>query len=280
MKVFPGMYHDLLHEKDRRLVIDEARQFIRRGVRARRGPAAAAGRRPLRLHPQRVRPAQRAAALVLAAAGWATGCNAWACKTLGRLSRGVRLGLRRRASTRARRSITSTKTSRRAHWLLGKWIDRAYLNSIGWRGIRQRRTNLEKLLQEAIGRVRADGQPVRLLDIAAGPGRYILETLRDLAGDDLSALLRDNVEANLEAGRKLAAEAGLHNVTFQLRRRLRRGVAGRDPAARPTWPWSPGCMSCSPTTSRCGVRSAGWRGPCSPADISSTPASPGTRRSR
>ena len=28
MKVFPGMYHDLLHEKDRHLVIDEARQFI------------------------------------------------------------------------------------------------------------------------------------------------------------------------------------------------------------------------------------------------------------
>ena len=26
MKVFPGMYHDLLHEKDRHLVIDEARQ--------------------------------------------------------------------------------------------------------------------------------------------------------------------------------------------------------------------------------------------------------------
>ena len=28
MKVFAGMYHDLLHEKDRRQVIDEARQFI------------------------------------------------------------------------------------------------------------------------------------------------------------------------------------------------------------------------------------------------------------
>jgi SAM-dependent methyltransferase len=76
--------------------------------------------------------------------------------------------------------------------------------------------NLEKLLKEAIRLIRADGQPVRLVDIAAGPGRYILETLRELAGNDLSALLRDNVEGNLEAGRKLAAEIGLGNVTFQL----------------------------------------------------------------
>ena len=28
MRVFPGMYHDLLHEKDRRLVVDEIRQFV------------------------------------------------------------------------------------------------------------------------------------------------------------------------------------------------------------------------------------------------------------
>ncbi len=80
--------------------------------------------------------------------------------------------------------------------------------------------NLEKLLQEAIRLLRADGQPVRLVDIAAGPGRYILETLRDLAGDDLSALLRDNVEANLEAGRKLAAEAGLQQRDLSTGRRL------------------------------------------------------------
>ena len=136
-------------------------------------------------------------------------------KTLGRLSRGVRLGLRTGFDSGKTLDYVYENQPQGA-LLLGKWIDRAYLNSIGWRGIRQRRTNLEKLLQEAIGRVRAESQPVRLVDIAAGPGRYILETLRDLAGDDLSALLRDNVEANLEAGRKLAAEAGLHNVTFQL----------------------------------------------------------------
>jgi SAM-dependent methyltransferase len=99
--------------------------------------------------------------------------------------------------------------------LIGKWFDWLYLNSIGWRGIRQRKEHLEKLLRQAIGRVLAAGLPVRLVDIAAGPGRYLLETLRDLPGDKLSAVLRDNVPANLEAGRKLAQQMGLSNVTFE-----------------------------------------------------------------
>jgi SAM-dependent methyltransferase len=136
-------------------------------------------------------------------------------QTLGRLSRGVRLGWRT--------GFDSGKTldyvyenHPQGELLLGKWIDWFYLNSIGWRGIRQRRENLQKLLQEAIHLLRGDGQAVRLVDIAAGPGRYILETLQRLAGSDLSALLRDNVEGNLEAGRKLARELGLQNVTFQL----------------------------------------------------------------
>jgi alpha-beta hydrolase superfamily lysophospholipase len=214
MKVFPGMYHDLLHEKDRHLVIDEIRRFI-------------------------VEAFDRAAALppLLDADRYGYTCNEYdrlaeplpwfspkgmsfrlqrvGSQTLGRLSRGVRLGLRT--------GFDSGKTldyvyenQPRGELLLGKWIDWFYLNSIGWRGIRQRRINIEKLLQEAIALIRADSQTVRLVDIAAGPGRYILETLQRLGDGNLSALLRDNVEGNLEAGRKLAREMGLANVTFQL----------------------------------------------------------------
>ena len=135
--------------------------------------------------------------------------------TLGRLSRGVRLGLRTGFDSGKTLDYVYENQPEGA-LLLGKWIDRSYLASIGWQGIRRRRENLEKLLQEAIRLLRAEGQPIRLADIAAGPGRYILETLRRLAGSDLSALLRDNVGANLEAGRKLAGEMGLANVTFQL----------------------------------------------------------------
>jgi len=136
-------------------------------------------------------------------------------KTVARLSCGVRLGLKTGFDS-GRTLDYVYENQPRGELGVGKLIDRFYLESIGWRGIRQRRIHLEKLLQEAIRLLRADGQKVRLVDIAAGAGRYILETLRKLAGDDLSALLRDNVEGNLDVGRKLAKEFGLHNVEFQL----------------------------------------------------------------
>ena len=51
MKVFPGMYHDLLHERERGLVINEARAFIREALRAKIGDDAT-GRRSLWFYPQ------------------------------------------------------------------------------------------------------------------------------------------------------------------------------------------------------------------------------------
>ncbi len=214
MKVFRGMYHDLLHEKDRHLVIDEARQFIHEALGRDVTP-------PRLLDADRYGYTRNEYDRLTEPLPWYSpkGLNyrlqRLGMKTLGRLSRGVRLGFRTGFDSGKTLDYVYENQPRGA-LLLGKWIDRSYLNSIGWRGIRQRRVNLEKLLQEAIRLLRADGQQVRLVDIAAGPGRYILETLRNLAGNDLSALLCDNVEANLEAGRKIAGEAGLHNVTFQL----------------------------------------------------------------
>ena len=214
MKVFPGMFHDLLHETDRHLVIDEARAFIREMLdRDDPPPSLVAADRygytrneydrlsePLSWHTPR---------------GLAFRCQRLGMKTVGRLSEGVRLGWQ--SGFDSGRTLDYVYENRpRGALFIGEWIDRAYLNSIGWRGIRQRRIHLEKLLAEAIRLLRAEKQPVRLVDIAAGPGRYILETLRRLSGDDLTALLRDNVEANLAAGRELAAAAGLKNVAFQL----------------------------------------------------------------
>ena len=214
MKVFPGMYHDLLHEKDRRLVLDEARQFITEVYSREVAPA------PL-LDADRYGYTRNEYDRLREPLPWCSPKGVWfrmqraGMATLGRLSRGVRLGFRT--------GFDSGKTldyvyenQPQGELLLGKWFDAAYLNSIGWRGIRQRRVHLEALLQEAIRRLRTEGQPIRLVDIAAGPGRYIQETLRHLGGNDLTALLRDNVEANLDAGRALAKSLGLENVTFQL----------------------------------------------------------------
>ncbi|RYY11468.1 MAG: hypothetical protein EOO36_18970, partial [Cytophagaceae bacterium] len=92
---------------------------------------------------------------------------------------------------------------------IGKLVDNVFLNSIGWRGIRIRKQHLEQLIGQAIGLLKAASQPVRILDIAAGHGRYILEALAARPGQADSVLLRDYSPANVAAGRRLIAEKGL-----------------------------------------------------------------------
>ncbi len=105
--------------------------------------------------------------------------------------------------------------------LLGKAIDKTYLEAIGWRGIRQRKINVEELLREAIDRLHEAGKPVRIMDIAAGHGRYILEALQQesLSGVQSgvkskvqSILLRDYSDINVRDGAKLIQEKGLQSI--------------------------------------------------------------------
>src|SRR5205823_6055146 len=97
---------------------------------------------------------------------------------------------------------------------LGRLIDRVYLNAIGWRGIRVRKALLEQALRLLIQQTHAMGRPVRLLDIASGPGRYILETIRALPTIPISAVLRDYKQENLDAAARLRDEFGLAQVTI------------------------------------------------------------------
>src|SRR5207237_720033 len=66
----------------------------------------------------------------------------------------------------------------------------------------------------AIAERHAAGRPVRLLDIASGPGRYVLETIRKLDTIPISAVLRDYKPENLEAAAQLRDQLGLANVTL------------------------------------------------------------------
>jgi SAM-dependent methyltransferase len=209
------MFHDVLHERDRHLVLDEARAFIREAFSrpTERAPLLDADRRG---HTREEYDRLRQPLPLLSPMRLAYAAQKLGMATLGRLSRGVELGWK--TGFDSGQSLDYVYENRpRGRTLLGRAIDRAYLGSIGWKGIRQRKAHLEKLLAEAIGRVRRSGRAVRILDIAGGPGRYLLETIQSLAGDDISALIRDNVPANLEAGRKLAEKLGLSDrVRFEL----------------------------------------------------------------
>jgi SAM-dependent methyltransferase len=95
---------------------------------------------------------------------------------------------------------------------LGRSIDRRYLRSIGWRGIRQRKIHVEETLGDAIARLKAKNLPVRVLDIAAGHGRYVLEALAAGSAAPESVLLRDYSDVNVAAGNALIAEKGFGAV--------------------------------------------------------------------
>ena len=92
---------------------------------------------------------------------------------------------------------------------LGRAIDRTYLQSIGWRGIRVRKVHVEELLSQAMRRVAASGSLVRVMDIAAGHGRYVLDAVLGSPVQPASILLRDYSRINVEQGQTLIAKKGL-----------------------------------------------------------------------
>src|SRR5258708_6113358 len=95
---------------------------------------------------------------------------------------------------------------------LGRMIDANYLHSIGWRGIRQRKLHIEELLRRAMAEARTAGLPIRILDIAAGHGRYVLEAIDTSAARPDSILLRDYSALNVEHGSALIRAKGLGSI--------------------------------------------------------------------
>jgi alpha-beta hydrolase superfamily lysophospholipase/SAM-dependent methyltransferase len=210
LRVFDGMYHDILHEQGRRAVLNDIRVFIRGAFGRDEIPGGADDEActwdeyerlcaPLpRFSPARIWFATQRAFL----------------KTYGRLSNGIRLGWR--AGFDSGSSLDYVYENRpRGALLLGRIIDRFYLNNVAWAGIRQRKANIEKLLAEAIDRVNETGEPARILDVATGQGRYVLDTLASMTGQNVTALLRDYSQVNVEAGRALAARLGLKGIAFE-----------------------------------------------------------------
>ncbi len=60
--------------------------------------------------------------------------------------------------------------------------------------------------------VHGEGRAIRIVDIAAGRGRYVLDALREAAQRPASALLRDYREDNVQAGTALIESAGFSDI--------------------------------------------------------------------
>lgn len=92
---------------------------------------------------------------------------------------------------------------------VGRFIDRLYLNSIGWRGIRRRKEHVEEMIALADGKLAQARKPLRTLDIAAGHGRYVLDAVAKATMMPDAILLRDYSPRNVELGNALIRERGL-----------------------------------------------------------------------
>ena len=95
---------------------------------------------------------------------------------------------------------------------LGRIIDQQYLNSPGWRGIRQRKIHVEELLKTAIRHINAKDQAVHVLDIAAGHGRYILDGVQAADAPVQSITLRDYSDINVRDGQNMIQARGLSDI--------------------------------------------------------------------
>jgi len=91
----------------------------------------------------------------------------------------------------------------------GQLIDKNFLNAVGWKGIRARKVHIESMIQEASDQLNQQGDSVRIVDIAAGHGRYVLDAVQKLKEQPQSVLLRDYSAINVDQGLKSIAARGL-----------------------------------------------------------------------
>ncbi len=212
LEVLRGSYHDVYHETDAARPLRLTRQFIEAAFAhsPETAPLLDAHERGYTFDEYRA----LCRAMTPLSIKWITYKSfGLFLRTLGRLSAGIRLGWE--SGFNSGRMLDYVYQNRADGFTaLGRLIDRQYLNGIGWRGIRVRRRLLEQVVDEAIERAHADKKSVHVVDVAAGAGRYLLDTLKRCESRSVTAELRDMEPANLEEARRLADSLGLRNVSF------------------------------------------------------------------
>ncbi|OCG22402.1 hypothetical protein A9G22_07480 [Gilliamella sp. App2-1] len=207
--ILPGFYHDTFGEKDRKFAIDRARRFII-GCFANQPSVPSLVNADLVGYTR-----QEADNLTMPPSGLIKSLY-WKymkinIKYVSKLSDGVKLGIDTGFDSGSMMDYVyrnePSGTSK-----LGRFLDYIYLQAIGWQGIRQRKVHLEELVKLAINKLVEQNYSIDIVDIAAGHGRYILETINQIGNKPNSILLRDYSDINVRDGQALIAEKGLTDI--------------------------------------------------------------------
>ena len=143
-------------------------------------------------------------------------CRRWGLHQFGPISDGLRLGLEQGfdAGAALDHAYRDTAGGRSG---LGRWLDQRHLASVDSRALRQRQGHLQQLLCELIAAHPAH-LPLRILDVASGGGRYVLESAKRFQDRPMRITLQDTSTASLALAAALADQLGLeHPVEYHCR---------------------------------------------------------------
>jgi len=134
-------------------------------------------------------------------------------RTLGRLSDGVNmtfeLGL---SSGKVLDYIYANKPHGRT--LIGKWIDKRYIDHPGWKAIRIRKQNLESSLKLAVNTLKQRQRNITIVDIASGCAAYLFSSLTELNDGYITARCYDIDPRWVDAGNQRAFSEGMKSISF------------------------------------------------------------------
>lgn len=208
--ILKGFYHDTLGEKGRSAAIDKVREFVlQRFSEPVSKPSLVDADKSGFTRYEADKLATPLPLLSLRGLYWAA--TRVGLKVGGLLSRGVKLG--HKTGFDSGSTLDYIYRNRpEGVTILGRLIDKSYISSIGWKGIRQRKVHIEELLRIASSMLRRRDEPVHIMDVASGHGRYILEAIDENDTRPDSILLRDYSELNVEQGSELIKEKGLDEI--------------------------------------------------------------------
>ncbi|WP_076998582.1 bifunctional alpha/beta hydrolase/class I SAM-dependent methyltransferase [Variovorax sp. KK3] len=205
----PGFFHDTLGEKDRGPAVQAIRDFVLELFAQPPQPV------DLRGADRSGATADESRALAEPLSPWSPRGAYWAITRAGLrfgglVSQGVKLGHQTGFDSGSTLDYVYRNEARGAG-PVGRLVDRNYLDAIGWRGIRQRKLHVEELLRKAMELLAEQHREVRVMDIAAGHGRYVLDAVQASPVKASSILLRDYSDINVRDGRALIAQKELQD---------------------------------------------------------------------
>jgi len=135
----------------------------------------------------------------------------WALGKFGHLSGGMTVGLTQGFDSGASMDYVYKNTPQ-GKWGVGRWMDKRYLNAIGWRGVRIRKGHLLQQVEKAIQALQAQGRKVKILDIAGGVGNYLFDIKQ--RHPEVEIVINEFLPANIQKGEQIIKERGYQHIRF------------------------------------------------------------------